>query len=130
MPTFRATDQNGNVTEYVADVPKPEHLGDGWRLEEVVTVAPTPVDPVVTDSRKYGGRRILSKLEFLELFTAEERIAIRQARGSSAALDDYLYLMELAQDVDLDNPKTQNGLIMLEQAGILASGRAQEILNG
>jgi hypothetical protein len=130
MPTFRATDPNGNVTEYVADVPNPEHLGDGWRLEEVVTAEPSPDAPVATDSRKYGGRRTLSKLEFLELFTADERIAIRQARGSSAALDDYLYLMELAQDVDLDNPKTQNGLMMLEQAGILASGRAQEILNG
>jgi hypothetical protein len=130
MPTFRATDPKGNVTEYVADVPNPEHLGDGWRLEEVVTVEPSPDDPVVTDSRKYGGRRILSRLEFLELFTAEERIAVRQARGSSAALDDYLYLMELADEVNLDSPKTQGGVMMLEQAGILASGRAQEILNG
>jgi hypothetical protein len=130
MPTFRATDPTETVTEYVADVPKPEHLGDGWRLEEVVTVEPSHDDPVVTDSRKYGGRRTLSKLEFLELFTADERIAVRQARGSSAALDDYLYLMELANEVDLDNPKTQGGLMMLEQAGILASGRAQEILNG
>jgi hypothetical protein len=130
MPTFRATDPNGNVTEYVADAPNPEHLSDGWRLEEVVTVETGPDTPVVTDSRKYGGRRILSKLEFLELFTAEERIAIRQARGSSAALDDYLYLMELAEDVDLDSQKTQGGVMMLEQAGILASGRAQEILNG
>jgi hypothetical protein len=130
MPTFRATDPNGAVTEYVADSPSPEHLGDGWRLEEVVTMEPSPDAPVVTDYHKYGGRRTLSKLEFLELFTSEERIAIRQARGSSAALDDYLYLMELAEDVDLDSTKTQGGVMMLEQAGILASGRAQEILNG
>ena len=128
MPTFRATDPDGVVTEYDAATPIPAHFGEGWKLEEVIV--PEPTQGVQADTRVYGGRRILSKLEFLELFTSAERISIRTARGQGASLDDYLYLLELAEEVNLDSANTQGGVMMLEQAGILAAGRAAEILNG
>jgi hypothetical protein len=72
--------------------------------------------------------RVVSKLEFLDKFTQAERISIKQARGVSPALDDYLYLLELAQEVNLDSNNTRSGVNMLEQAGLLGVGRAAEIL--
>lgn len=132
MPTFRATDPDGVTTEYTAATPNPSHFATGWRLEELVDVAPpsdTPADTPV-DTRVYGGRRTLSRLEFLALFSGGERVAIRQARGANPVLDDYLYMLEIADGVNLDSETTQSGLAMLEQAGILATGRAAEVLNG
>lgn len=90
-------------------------------------VEPEAPAPVVT---LYGGRRELSPLEFLRLLTAEERITIRQAAKVSPAVDDYLDLLDKAQTVNLDNVDVVGGLSMLEGGGLLAAGRAQEILNG
>ena len=131
MPQFRATNKDTDeVVNYDAATPIPAHLSAPWRLEELIAIVPGPNDEPPADTRRYGGRRVLTKLEFLELFTPAERIAIRAARGQSPALDDYLYLLELAQEVNLDSPNTQGGVTMLEQAGILAVGRAEVILNG
>ncbi len=129
MPTFRATSPFGAVTEYDAALPNPDHLGEGWRLEELVIATPSPEEPAAPVT-VYGGRRILTKLEFLQLFTQTERIAIKQAAGVSPQLDDYLYLLELADEVNLDSANTQTGVNTLGLAGILAAGRAGEILNG
>ena len=74
--------------------------------------------------------RTLSKLEYLRRFTVEERVAIRAAAEQNAVLADYLQLMELAQDINTGDPDTVAAVTMLEQAGLIAAGRAQEILNG
>jgi len=73
---------------------------------------------------------IRTKLEYLRRFTQEERIAIRTAAKSSAALDDYMQLMELAEEVRSDDPDVASALAMLEGVGLIGAGRAQEILNG
>ena len=72
----------------------------------------------------------LTKLEYLRRFTVEERVAIRAAAEQNAVLADYLQLMELAQDINTGDPDTIAAVTMLEQAGLIAAGRAQEILNG
>lgn len=129
MPTFRVINKTTSqeVYRYAADAAI-EWVGMEFATHDHVLMpedAPTPAD-----TRKYQGRRILSKLEFLELFNQTERITIRQARNVSPALDDYLYLLELAHEVNLDSADTQTGVNMLEQAGIIEAGRAGEILNG
>ena len=40
----------------------------------------------------------------------------------------YLKLMELAQEINLDDPDTIAAVQMLEQAGLIAAGRAVEVL--
>ena len=70
----------------------------------------------------------LTKLEYLRRFTTEERVAIRAAAASNPVLDDYLKLMELAQEINLDDPDTVAAVQMLEQAGLIAAGRAAEVL--
>lgn len=71
-----------------------------------------------------------TKLQYLRRFTQAERIAIRGAATQSAELDDYLELLALAEEVKSDDPDIIAALNMLEGAGLLAPGRAQEILNG
>ena len=74
--------------------------------------------------------RTLTKLEYLRRFTVDERVAIRAAAEQNAVLADYLQLMELAQDINTSDADTVAAVTMLEQAGLIAAGRAQEILNG
>ena len=71
-----------------------------------------------------------TKLEYLRRFTQDERIAIRTAAKQVPALDDYLELLALATEVRSDDPDIVGALTMLEGAGLIGAGRAQEILNG
>lgn len=41
-----------------------------------------------------------------------------------------MFLLEMAETVRLDNDDVMAGLAMLEGAGLLAAGRASEILSG
>lgn len=94
----------------------------------------TPTDPQAPPITVYGGRRELSHREFLGLFNQQERIQIRQfSKGNSAAaqaLDDYLFMLQVADSIRLDNQDVIDGLTMLEHGGILGPGRKGEILNG
>lgn len=72
--------------------------------------------------------RELTKLEYLRRFTGEERITIRTAAKQNAVLEDYLAMLDLAQDINLDDADTVAAVGMLEQAGLIAAGRASEVL--
>ena len=85
----------------------------------------TPGAPVVERAS-----RVMTKLEYLRRFTVEERVAIRAAATQNAVLADYLQLMELAQDINTGDADTIAAVTMLEQAGLIAAGRANEVLNG
>jgi len=71
-----------------------------------------------------------TKLEYLRRFTQDERIAIRTAAKQVPQLEDYLALLELASEVRSDDPDIIAALQMLEGAGLIAAGRASEILGG
>lgn len=128
MPTFSVVNKatNQEVYRYAADAAI-EWAGMEFATHDHVLV---PGAPDATPTTVYGGRRILSKLEFLELFTPTERKAIKTARNVSEDLDDYLYLFELAEEVNLDSASTQGGVALLEAGGLIGAGRAAEVLNG
>jgi hypothetical protein len=92
-----------------------------YHVEYVETPTPTTV---------YGGRRVLTHLEFLSLLSADERVAIRAAGEQNPYIYDFLELMRLSQEINLDDPRTQVGLMTLEQMEVLGAGRAEEVLNG
>lgn len=73
--------------------------------------------------------RTLTKLQFLRLMTQEERMAFRAAAKVNPVMEDFMALLDLAMDVDKDDPDVVSGLQKAEQAGLLASGRAAEILS-
>jgi len=69
----------------------------------------------------------LSPLEFLKRMTPPERIAIRAS--TNPMVNDFRYMLENAQSIKLDNIDTMNGTYYLETCGLIAMGRASEILN-
>jgi len=71
---------------------------------------------------------ILTPYEFLKRFTSEERKAIKAATLINPDVDDLWTMFIVAKDIDLRNTDTTEGVNALEGAGILAIGRAAEIL--
>lgn len=73
--------------------------------------------------------RVVTSLAFMERLTQAERIAIRTAARESAELEDWLDMLRAAQEVNLDDPRTVEGVGVLVAAGLLTSERAAEILS-
>ena len=136
MLNFRATHkQTGEIAEYNQSLPLPEHLTEDWRLEEVSDAYVAPPDPEApVDTRMFGGRRQLTKLEFVALL-GPDFTSILAAAKTSVDVEAFVMLVTLATPdasgyaIDLDDPRMV-ALYQLEQAGVLGAGRAQEILNG
>ncbi|MBK8752359.1 MAG: hypothetical protein IPL99_12250 [Candidatus Competibacteraceae bacterium] len=70
---------------------------------------------------------IVSALEFLKRLTPPERIAIRTS--ANPIVNDFRYMLENAPSIRLDNTDTVNGTNDLEAIGLIAVGRAAEILS-
>lgn len=133
MSLFRAThNQTGQVVEYEDAAPLPIHLTEDWRLEEIGEAFVAPDAPV--DTRMFGGRRRLTKLEFVQLL-GDDFVSILSAAKQSVEIEAFVMLVTLATpdpdgcSINLDDPRMQ-ALHQLEAAGVLGAGRASEILNG
>jgi len=103
--------------------------GNGTYDEDAMTYAPdwTLEDAPVIPDPNYGSR--ISRLAFKLRMTANERKAIRVASESNADLYDFMDLLSDSTYIDLTRPETIQGIQTLEAAGLLATGRADEILN-
>ena len=73
-------------------------------------------------------RAPITKLEYMNRFTDAELGAIYTAAKSVVAVEVWLDKFRLAAEVDLTSPLTASGLDALTAAGLLASGRKEEIL--
>ena len=73
--------------------------------------------------------RVYSQVEWLRRFTTAERIGIRQAAAANPLLDDYIRLMDATMEIHTDDPDTIAGVQTLEAVGLIAEGRAAEILS-
>jgi hypothetical protein len=82
-----------------------------------------PDDPVAVVVRSP-----ISKREFLKLFTPAEYGAIKTAAAANTTVDYYWQQFLLAEFIDLADPDTLGGLTLLESIGLLAAGRAVEIV--
>lgn len=75
----------------------------------------------------------ITKLAFLNRFTDEEAITIDLASiGSTvqaASMRRYMSKVNAANFIDLSREDTRAGVLALESAGVLANGRAAEILD-
>ena len=77
--------------------------------------APTP-DPQMT------------RLAFMDQFTNAELVAIYTAAKSSVEIEIFLEKTRAAQDINLTDVRTREGVTSLEAAGLIGAGRAAEIL--
>lgn len=77
--------------------------------------------------------RHITRLAFLSRFTDEEAVTIDLASigatVEAAMMRRYLSKVEAASFIDLEREDTRKGVLALESAGILAEGRALEILD-
>lgn len=80
------------------------------------------------DDETKASAAILSKLEYLRRFTSDERVTIRQAAKVTPVLEDYLAMLELADEINTGDADTIAAVNMLEQAGLIEPGRAAEVL--
>jgi hypothetical protein len=94
----------------------------GYAGQGFFPVTPPPPEPPPVDE--------LNKVDFLRLFTQAERITIRQAAKVNPQVEDYQDMLNQAVIVRLSDPDIQTGIPALEAAGILAPGRAAQILAG
>ena len=99
-------------------------LHDSGAVEEKTFFAPVEVDPGPTPIPP------LTQLQFRLLLTQEERLAARAARAADVKLDDYLGLLDIAQEVDLSNPLTIGGLRYAAALGVFTDERLERILSG
>lgn len=72
--------------------------------------------------------RILTKLAYINRFTDEELVGIYSAAKVSVPVEVWLKKFELAEEINLDDERTIAGLHAMEASGLLAAGRANEIL--
>ncbi|MCU7850056.1 MAG: hypothetical protein KZQ89_19110 [Candidatus Thiodiazotropha sp. (ex Lucinoma kastoroae)] len=105
------------------DVTDEPQVGPGWLFDGLCFSEPEyPAgDSVVIPS-------VWSVLEFKRKFTQSERMHIRMAREASAMIDDLFDLVDSAQGIMSDDADLVAGLQYMESEGLLATGRAAEIL--
>ncbi len=109
----------------------PTHVERGWlyNYETQLFSAPPPPPPPPSIS-SFG--RIVTVLAFRLRFSTSERVALKAASsaGTMAAASVAVSMEDIlsAGYINLDHPETISGVIALEQAGLLANGRASEIL--
>lgn len=123
MPNYAVQDRATGEIVYAYTADNPEHVGmypfeQFNHIPQKVIVEPVP--------------REVSGVSYLRRFSQAERIAIRAAATQNPVLDDYLRLLDItiAQGgiVNLDDEDTVTAVNLLEQAGLIAAGRAAEIL--
>ena len=125
MPVYRVIDNESEKTVYAyastAPFPFPEYPFSQFSHIEEISV----IDGAVVDTPGV----IRTKLEHLRRFTQDERVAIRNAAKAIPVLEDYMALLELAEEINITDPDTIAAVQMLETSGLLAVGRASEILS-
>jgi hypothetical protein len=105
------------------------HADPLWRsakaaFEENPSLPPEE-PPVVT---ALPPTRLKTPLEFFDRFTADEEAAIGKAALSNAQVLLWLTKAAGASTIDLDDARTQAGVGLLVQAGLLTPERMQEVL--
>ncbi len=106
----------------------PEGAAVKARAGDIPDISKMAYNPATLSFYERHNTRTLSKLAYLRRFTGEERVTIRTVAKTNPVLEDYMALLELSEEISLDDPDTIAAVKMLEGAGLIAAGRAAEIL--
>jgi hypothetical protein len=113
MPIYKITSTGNNIVADESFVAA-HHAGD-YELQPEVPMASVVRAPI-------------SKREFLKRFTPTEYGAIKNAAAVNTDVDYFWQQFLLADFISLDDPDIAAGLSTIEAAGLLAAGRAAEIV--
>lgn len=116
VETRAATREHWEAQGYLVVNDAHASIGDDWDGSEFT---PQPTPPMATS---------MSVLDFLSRFSSEERTAVRATAKVVPAIDDFLFLLQMAGGVNTTDARTIAGVNALESGGLLAPGRAAEIL--
>ena len=96
--------------------------------EPVVEPIPEPTPIIVPVPIIIVVNKTITKYQLLARFTQEERIALYTEENNNITIKVWLEMFRAAQNIDLKDQTTIDGVTALETAGIIAAGRAAEIL--
>ncbi|MCY1705476.1 hypothetical protein [Pannonibacter sp. SL95] len=127
-----AADPSGLYHPDVASqfVSVPAQVERGWRKQGSTWSAPEA--PAETPATAVPRRTVFTPPEFLLLFTAAERVAIRAARPTNPVISDWLTILEdpRLSEVDVTRQSTRDGLEYLAAENLITPARAAEIGTG
>ena len=107
--------------------PRANWTGTAWVMRPYVTPLPEP------EPEPPHVPRDVSRKAFLSRFTDPEAVQIDLASigatVEAAQVRRYLSKVNAAQHIDLNDPETREGVHALEAVGLIAPGRALEILD-
>ena len=111
------------------DVAAPGRGYDGGEFITPPTPEPTPEDRRIT-RLMFRNRFTQAELVTIEIVSLDDAAAPMQQRQMAAALRVMQRQVSDAEFIDLNDPVTRAGVEQLEAFGLLAEGRAAEILDG
>lgn len=116
------------VAEFVS---VPDEVENGWSNENGTWAAPNAPDPVEPTPITVTPPTV-SPIEFMLLFTAQERVAIKAARETDPIIEDFMSIVEDPRltGVNLALESTQDALAYLAAETLIAADRPAEILKG
>ena len=89
---------------------------------KLISVSTEPPEESVVHSR------IVSKLAFMRRLSPVELATIYELAKTNTQISVWLEMFKLAEEINLDDPDMVAGIKSFESAGILALGRADEVL--
>ena len=120
LKTGRAHSQSASLFEN----PNPAK----WGIKE--TVNEGVWDAETLDFKPVPSSRRISIPKFMARFSDDELISILEASKNSSLIALFIMKMQQADYIDLDKTETINSVNKIEEVGLVAKGRAAEILNG
>lgn len=114
----------------------PESIEPGQALKTFNEPVPNPItakwNPVTLEydikQLVTWETRMVTVYQFLNRLTAQERVTIKTVAKDNVALQDYLDMVNQAQEIDLNDPTLYGGLMFFVSLGLLDEYRITEIL--
>jgi len=117
-------------------------IDDGVLISSATAIDQIPVGMAVKESDKIGlwnaktldfdpivQDRILSRDDYLDLFTDSEMLAIVSAATTDSIIKSSLDILNFRGRVRIDSENTINSVNYMESQGLINKGRAGEVLN-
>jgi len=119
------------------------NISNGVLISSATTIDKIPDGMSVKESDKTGvwnaetldfdevvQDRILSRDDYLDLFTDSEMIAIVNASNTDQIIKSSLDILNFRDRVRMSSENTINSVNYMESQGLISEGRASEVLNG
>jgi len=130
------------VARYTADLPTPEDLANpDYSVSEVSVAFSAPPNPDAPPDTRFGGRRMVSKLEFIALLGDAAYVAVLTMARQSVEIEAWIKMIEMTSvdpetgfSINLDDPRTSAGVQaigdILVSNGVVTADWVEGVLRG